>query len=490
MWSKIVTVVLLLAAFLCNTIDAIAVQRDAGFDLAETAFQSTLTPEQRIAIQIALIAGGYSYAVPTENFSHRVFEAIQHFQSENNVPVSGILDNASVQRLMGIALPMLDTWGFQTVSHPLRGIPLWVPLGLGLVVTRNEFGLHYEDPQGRLMLDFTTVPNVVAASNFVALVKDNISKGATIHYKVFKDNWFVISSSLPNGIDYYFRYHQDGSNVTGFTLSWMNANGNISAERIAVLMSASLWSAMTGAVALPAPGGGQRASPATASSQVAAVQPAPPPPAKPAEPQISTGTAFFVLQDGTLVTNAHVIEGCSQVRVKTNDGTISDGRIVARDTTNDLAILKIEKVASKIAALKMGVRLGEGVEAFGYPHSDILSTSGNFTLGNVTALSGMGDDSRFIQMSAPVQAGNSGGPLLDQNGNLVGIVSAKLDALKVAIKDGDLPQNVNFAVKSTILASFLDSNRIAYQQGTDTKPMEPADIADKARDMSAFVMCK
>lgn len=109
----------------------------------------------------------------------------------------------------------------------------------------------------------------------------------------------------------------------------------------------------------------------------------------------------------------------------------------------------------------------------------------------MTALAGMGDDVRFIQVSAPVQSGNSGGPLLDQSGNLVGVVTAKLNALKVAMRAGDLPQNVNFAVKAAILSAFLDANRVAYTLGvTAATPLAPADIADQARAISGFVMCK
>src|SRR5208283_1893121 len=109
----------------------------------------------------------------------------------------------------------------------------------------------------------------------------------------------------------------------------------------------------------------------------------------------------------------------------------------------------------------------------------------NFTQGNVTATNGIGDDSRYLQISAPVQAGNSGGPLLDQNGNLVGVVSSKLNALKVAIQDGDLPQNVNFAIKSAMLTTFLDSNRISFQSAAAPgKPLDPADLADLAKAIS------
>ena len=137
------------------------------------------------------------------------------------------------------------------------------------------------------------------------------------------------------------------------------------------------------------------------------------------------------------------------------------------------------------------LRLGEGVAAFGFPHSDLLSTSGNFTLGNVAALAGLHNDSRYLQVTVPVQAGNSGGPLLDGTGNLVGGVSAKLDAVTGAGASGDLPQNVNFAVKAAQVATFLDANRVAYKAGVPGgKAMDPADIADAARAMSGFVVCR
>jgi S1-C subfamily serine protease len=207
---------------------------------------------------------------------------------------------------------------------------------------------------------------------------------------------------------------------------------------------------------------------------------------------VSTGTGFFVARDGSFVTNAHVIEDCTMVRVKTDDASILDAKIIARDATNDLAILHLDKSPKKIAALRVAIRLGEGVAAFGFPHADILSSSGNFTVGNITALSGMGDDSRSFQFSAPVQAGNSGGPLLDMFGNVVGVVSAKLNALKMAAEGGDLPQNVNFAVKSAILASFLDANRVTFEVAASggQKPLEAADVADQARAISGFVVCK
>jgi serine protease Do len=216
---------------------------------------------------------------------------------------------------------------------------------------------------------------------------------------------------------------------------------------------------------------------------------APAPPAKP-KVSVSSGSGFFVSNEGHVLTNNHVVGDCTSIRVFMDQAAAAAARVIARDATNDLALLSTALKPLRAAAPRSNVRLGESVAAFGYPHADVLASSGNFTLGNVTALAGIGDDSRYLQMSTPVQAGNSGGPLLDQNGNLVGIVTAKLNALKIAVASGDLPQNVNFALKASTVANFLDTNRIKYAPGSSTVALKPEDLADQARSMSVFILCK
>src|SRR6516164_2463105 len=95
--------------------------------------------------------------------------------------------------------------------------------------------------------------------------------------------------------------------------------------------------------------------------------------------------------------------------------------------------------------------------------SPLLASTANLSVGNVSALAGLGDDSRYLQISAPVQPGNSGGPLLDASGHLIGIVTSKLNAARVARFTGDIPENVNFALKAEVARIFLDSKGIAYQ---------------------------
>jgi S1-C subfamily serine protease len=233
------------------------------------------------------------------------------------------------------------------------------------------------------------------------------------------------------------------------------------------------------------------AQPAPVTPAPAPVVNATPTPVKPAQPpKESSGTGFFVSDQGYVLTNAHVINGCTIVQVPGPNG-LTSARLVAKDISNDLALLKTELKPPKVAQLRTDIRLGESVAAFGYPLIGVLSSTGNFTIGNVTSLTGLRDDTRYLQISTPVQPGNSGGPLLDGSGNFVGVVSGKLDALLIMVAtEGDIPQNVNFAIKSSVAATFLQSNGVTFLTGALGATIPPADIADQAKAMSLPVLCK
>jgi S1-C subfamily serine protease len=101
----------------------------------------------------------------------------------------------------------------------------------------------------------------------------------------------------------------------------------------------------------------------------------------------------------------------------------------------------------------------------------------------------MEDDTRFAQISAPVQPGNSGGPLLDKYGNVVGVIVAKLNALNVAAATKDIPQNVNFAIKSGIATNFLDSSGVSPSGAVSTRELAPEAIADLAKIFTVQILC-
>jgi S1-C subfamily serine protease len=201
------------------------------------------------------------------------------------------------------------------------------------------------------------------------------------------------------------------------------------------------------------------------------------------------GTGFFISSEGHIVTNAHVVAGCSILQARAGIGLQIDARVLAKDTANDLALLKVEAKPAAYGLLRTGVRTGENVAAFGYPLYGLLATTGNFTVGNVSAVAGIGDDTRYLQISAPVQPGNSGGPVLDQSGNVVGVVVAKLNVLKVASAIDDVPQNVNFAIKASVLTNFLESTGVAIQSGNASNAVSSADLAEKAKSISVFLKC-
>ena len=229
--------------------------------------------------------------------------------------------------------------------------------------------------------------------------------------------------------------------------------------------------------------------PSRPAQQAAALQQ--PAPRRPSAEQIVSGSGFFVGGNGEVLTNAHVVEGCRSSPQVTGPGTRATARVIARDTGIDLALLKVSQQPQATARLRLTAKQGENVFAYGFPLAGLLSSGGNFTAGTVTALAGIRDDSRSLQISAPVQPGSSGGPLLDEAGNVVGIVVAKLDALKVARVTEDVPQNVNFAIKATVAADFLGAHGVRYTGPDEWEPvLLPSTIAERARAFTVRIECE
>jgi tetratricopeptide (TPR) repeat protein len=211
--------------------------------------------------------------------------------------------------------------------------------------------------------------------------------------------------------------------------------------------------------------------------------------------ETSSGSGVMISAKGEILTNAHVVEACQAITVKLPSGKLEIVALVARDERNDLAVVQLtgtNNQPASVAIFREGapLRAGDAIVVLGYPLSGLLAKDANLSVGNVSALAGLADDSRYVQISAPVQPGNSGGPLLDGSGHLVGIVTAKLNALRVARFTGDIPENVNFALKAEVARTFLDSKRIAYQTARTDQKLSPADVGDIARAFTVYIECK
>jgi serine protease Do len=467
---------------LCSALSApatLAQPLPSYYSQAEQAFESSPV-ETRTKLQIVLAAAGYLSAVPSERFTTGLFRAIQNFQSVNGLLPDGILTESSNKQLIAEAKPSLATWGMQERFHPVTFRKLWVPVGILQIADPISSGMLYKDPFDRARMQHSYFENADLASSYQHLLERARVEGRIVRFSIIRPNFYAMGWTSTAGTDAYVRYHRYGTGLYGFSLFWDNSRVEINAARAATLVSASLRADMENRpfsepsrvldpleppLGVASPG---RSIPSTTGSIAetpapADLAPSPDPQPEKTEPKLSAGTGFFVA-DGHVVTNFHVVDGCTSYALRNGQDEIdAEVRVVARDPTNDLALLKTSLRPLKVAAVRTGIRLGEGVATFGFPHMDMLASTGSFTRGDVTALAGIGDDTSMLQMSTPVQSGNSGGPLLDRSGNVVGVVRGKL-GLRAALKTGDLPQNVNFSIKGATLVNFLDSNAVRYKR--------------------------
>ena len=177
---------------------------------------------------------------------------------------------------------------------------------------------------------------------------------------------------------------------------------------------------------------------------------------------IGSGSGFYINSKGYALTNNHVVDICKQM-VAVVDGKEILFRVLNTDKTNDVAVIKTDQRSPNFIKINEdGAKLGEDIIAVGYPLSGRLSDSVKITRGIVSALSGMNNNSGQIQIDAALQPGNSGGPVINENGELIGIASAGLNKLLMAKEAKYIPENVNFAVSSSIVTNILKNKKVSY----------------------------
>ena len=204
----------------------------------------------------------------------------------------------------------------------------------------------------------------------------------------------------------------------------------------------------------------------------------------------ATGTAFIVSNEGHALTNFHVINGCVEVKVNGREGPV---KVLASDSVNDLALIQMVGNAvniSRIYSVPEKLRQGDDIVVFGYPLQSALSSSGNLTSGTISALTGLGNNSNQIQITAAIQLGSSGSPVMDKSGAVVGVVSMKLSDSKMLKSTGEIGQNVNFAVNGQTVKTFLDINKVPYKgEGFFSIKKSNAHIAEEAQKWTVLLEC-
>lgn len=180
----------------------------------------------------------------------------------------------------------------------------------------------------------------------------------------------------------------------------------------------------------------------------------------------------LLVEGGYVLTCWHVVESANTVTVSMG-GQDHVVKVVRKDPGNDIAVLYGDTLSGGVSlSTSSEVGLGKKVFTLGYPHPKLQGSGVKFTTGSISGLMGPQDTPLYYQISAPVQSGNSGGPLFDEGGNLVGVVAAKLDSLVTLMATGDLPQNVNYAIKVdyvTPLLKTIDGIKLGPAQPQSSK---------------------
>jgi serine protease Do len=210
----------------------------------------------------------------------------------------------------------------------------------------------------------------------------------------------------------------------------------------------------------------------------------------------SSGTGFYINRDN-IVTAAHVVEGCTKMEL--TDRTPLE--VIRSEPDLDLAVLKVpgdpavlfEPGESDVwleISPELNAKLGETVTALGFPYLGRFGQGLTVTGGNVSALPGGRFGDSQIMISAPVQPGNSGGPLLNGDGEVIGVVVARIDDIIVLEETGTLPQNMNFAVTNQELNDFLARAQVTFPpsdgQGFDLSKGVPEGVSNSVVPLFCF----
>ncbi|WP_245413726.1 serine protease [Fulvimarina endophytica] len=413
--------------------------------------------------------------------------AIRDFQARHGFEPNGIISDQMLSQLVSQSDAVQNGLGVAFAEDAATGSRLLIPFNRVVDQGRTEVGNLWRSEDGRIEVETVRIADTGQTLPGLFDVLNRQTETRSVSSSAFSETSFKVFGT-DSGRQYMMRFEvgsEDGTDVRGFSISYDPA---VASEIEPFLTVASeLFEPFAADPREPLVASREdkpfttmlrnRRETAEPDGRYAMAYADPTQPNMFAIPPIDgrmasnqrdpsdvafdmAGSGFAVSEDGWVLTNAHVVRACNAVLVS-GYGRVTD-RVV--DTQNDLALVKVDghfEAPLAIAADKP--RLGEDILALGFPLRSILADSLNVTRGNVSSLLGLMNDPRYMQISAPVQPGNSGGPLVDLAGRVVGVVTAKLNAVAIADATGDIPQSINFAIQPNAVSAFLDENAIEYR---------------------------
>ena len=454
----------------------------------------------RMGVQNALIWSGDYQGRLDGDFGDLTRAAIRSFQRRIGAPVTGYLTEREIDALERTRLDAVRVAGFEVVDDHETGIRIGLPLAMFRRSAARDIMVVFDpidgQPQASLALVSTTGGyDEMMAFHRVLAAPDMVGDDP---YSVVKSDWFVVTGTS-GGVRLYAYAATEAGTVKGFLLTWPE-RADARYRHLAAAMLNS-FETIPGRVLRPESvrddgGVGDLARRPERGGERRRTEP-------PADGRrggrraernrrpdgdrdvAGTGTGFVIDTEGGILTNAHVVDGCGAVSV--GDGIAAE--VEAVDDELDLALVRTGVEWPAVAPFAAGpARLNSDVTVVGYPLHGLLGGI-NVTRGAVSALTGLGGRASEFQISAAVQPGNSGGPVLNAAGAVVGVVRSKLNAVEVAGATGDIPQNINFAIRGEAAKLFLIANGVIYATAEGMDRMAPADLAEAAQDFTVLVNC-
>ena len=451
-----------------------------------TAYNAQTDLDFRKGLQIRLAWSGDYVGAFDGDVNAVTLRAVRDFQARHGMTADGVISEPMLKSLIAVSDEVETRFGLSLRSDTDTGATAAIPTKLVSDLGRSDVGHLWRSADNTLEIETVRIADTGQTLSGLYQVLSTPTADRSVANAQFGGDWFTIDG-IEAGRPYTMKFDGRGGDLRGFSVSYAADQANrvlpyvvvaqnlfdpYAGEPDAPLVAANDPKAFSTLLARKR-GGDENQRYAMAYADPAnphrfempddQLRGATPSPVPYADDFDMAGSGFVVSKDGWLLTNAHVVKACKSVVV--GDGNIATQTVF--DPDHDLALVKVSTkqagALGKPLAISAGKpRLGEDILALGYPLRSILADSLNVTRGNVSSLLGLMNDPRYLQISAPVQPGNSGGPLVDLAGRVVGVVTAKLNAVAVADATGDIPQSINFAIRPDAVTQFLHANKVAF----------------------------
>lgn len=442
----------------------------ANYDRSGQWF-NRLSDWERRGIQTNLILTGFYAGFADGKFGRNTYDALMAFERQYSILPNGVLSAFESARLVQLARQWRDAMQFREERDSRAGVILPVPRALVGAGRNGERGTIWEGNAG-LKIETAAYAATDLSYDLLYAVMSEPKVSPGLEYQVKNDTFFVISGE-DSGWKYYRLFRNRGAVISGFTIAWLQQMTD-EGSRIAVYLASS--ARFFNPAVTPPPISQDRRedrnTPVISSRE---------------ERRQSSGSGFFVSATGLIMTNHHVVDGCTSITVP----RFGEAEVLRVDPERDLAAILVDQPpATQPTATFHGASpsLGSSVMVGGFPLAELFASDFTIAFGSVTGRRGVGGNDTQFSISAPVQPGNSGGPVINEHGRIVGITVGKLNDAKMIEVVGSTGANFGFAVDAAKASDFLRPFRIEERRNSllSDDPFQRYDNETLAKVLESF----